>query len=152
MNEIVIFVGIPASGKTSFYKERFFPSHVYVSQDQLRTGSAVEELFRFCIRRNKKCVIDKCNISVPDRQKYIRVAHSHGAKAIGYCFVTKKEDALARNAARPEATRVKEVAIRSAYSWMQYPKLEEGFDELYFVRIVNGEYVVEAWHETERFE
>ena len=73
MNEIVIFVGIPASGKTSFYKERFFPSHVYVSQDQLRTSSAVEELFRFCIRRNKNCVIDKCNISVLDRQKYIRV-------------------------------------------------------------------------------
>ena len=42
MNEIVIFVGIPASGKTSFYKERFFPSHVYVSQDQLRTSSAAE--------------------------------------------------------------------------------------------------------------
>ena len=43
MSEIVIFVGIPASGKTTFYKERFFPSHVYVSQDQLRTSSAVEE-------------------------------------------------------------------------------------------------------------
>ena len=26
MSEIVIFVGIPASGKISFCKERFFPS------------------------------------------------------------------------------------------------------------------------------
>ena len=26
MSEIVSFVSIPASGKTSFYKERFFPS------------------------------------------------------------------------------------------------------------------------------
>ena len=103
MNEIVIFVGIPASGKTTFYKERFFPSHVYVSQDQLRTNSAVEELFRFCIRRNKNCVIDKCNISVLDRQKYIRVAPSHGAKAIGYCFVTKKEDAGAFRYSAPIA-------------------------------------------------
>ena len=56
MSEIVIFIGIPASGKTSFYKERFFPSHVYVSLDQVRTRSAEGELLKFCLGRNRSCV------------------------------------------------------------------------------------------------
>ena len=62
MSEIVIFIGIPASGKTSFYKERFFPSHVYVSLDQVKTRSAEGELLKFCLGRNKSCVIDNTNV------------------------------------------------------------------------------------------
>ena len=55
MSELVIFIGIPASGKTSFYKERFFPSHVYVSLDQVRTRSAEGELLKFSLGGNRNC-------------------------------------------------------------------------------------------------
>ncbi len=55
MSELVIFIGIPASGKTSFYKERFFPSHVYVSLDQVKTRSAEGELLTFCLGGNRNC-------------------------------------------------------------------------------------------------
>lgn len=43
--EIVLMVGIPGSGKTMFCHERLFPSHLYISLDQLRTRSAEAELF-----------------------------------------------------------------------------------------------------------
>ena len=35
--EAIIFVGLPGSGKSSFYKERFFNSHVRISLDLLKT-------------------------------------------------------------------------------------------------------------------
>jgi len=35
--QIIIFIGIPASGKSSFYKELFFNSHIRISMDLLNT-------------------------------------------------------------------------------------------------------------------
>jgi predicted kinase len=35
--EAVVFIGIQASGKTTFYQQRFFATHVRISLDLLRT-------------------------------------------------------------------------------------------------------------------
>lgn len=35
--EAIVFVGIQAAGKTSFYRERFFRTHIRLSLDMLRT-------------------------------------------------------------------------------------------------------------------
>lgn len=35
--EAVIFVGVQASGKTMFYYERFFDTHIRLSLDMLKT-------------------------------------------------------------------------------------------------------------------
>ena len=35
--EMVLFIGIPASGKSSFFKERLFNTHVRVNRDMLKT-------------------------------------------------------------------------------------------------------------------
>ena len=35
--EAIVFIGLQASGKSSFYKERFFSTHVRISLDLLRT-------------------------------------------------------------------------------------------------------------------
>ena len=34
--EAILFIGLPASGKSSFYKERFFGTHVRISRDLLK--------------------------------------------------------------------------------------------------------------------
>ena len=146
-SELVIFIGIPGSGKTSFYKERFFPSHMYVSLDQVKSRSAERELLKFCLSRNKNCLIDNTNVQRWDRARYIAAAKSCGFRVIGYCFVTKKDDALVRNAQRPESSRVPDIAIHSAYAKMEYPKMREGFDELYFVRMTDDGFSVEDCHE-----
>jgi len=35
--EAIIFCGIQATGKTTFFKERFFKTHMRISLDQLNT-------------------------------------------------------------------------------------------------------------------
>lgn len=141
--EVVVLIGIPASGKTTFYKERFFPSHMYISLDQVKTRSAEKELFKFCLERSKNCVIDNTNVLRSGRAVYISEAKTHGAKVIGYCFVTAKEDALKRNAGRSGRARIKDAAVAAYYAKLEYPVKEEGFDELYFVRLGDGGFSVE---------
>ena len=146
-NEVVIFTGIPASGKTTFYKERFFPSHVYISLDQLRSRSAEAELLAFCLRRNRSCVIDNTNVKRTDRLRYMELAKTNDFRVVGFCFVTRKEDALARNGRREDWACVREVAIRTMYRELEYPEMDEGFDELHFVTIQDGAFNVEACDE-----
>ena len=91
--DIVLMVGIPGSGKTTFYRERLFPSHLYISLDQLRTRSAKAELFAFALKRHKPCVIDNTNVTAAERRRYISLARGLGgvsrperaAKGAGAC-------------------------------------------------------------------
>jgi hypothetical protein len=46
--EAAIFIGIPAAGKTTFYRERFFETHMRLSLDMLRTRHREMLLMRAC--------------------------------------------------------------------------------------------------------
>lgn len=145
--EIVLFTGIPASGKTTFYRERYFPSHVYISLDQLKSRSAEKELLEFCLKRRRDCVIDNTNVKRSNRRPYIEMAKSRGVRIVGFCFVTRKEDAILRNAQREGRARVREAAVRTMYKELEYPRLDEGYDELNFVTFGDGTFKVEGYDE-----
>lgn len=145
--DVVIFIGIPASGKTTFYRERFFPAYVYISLDQIRTRSAEAELFSFCLRRRKNCVIDNTNVKRQTRAHYISAAMESGARVIGYCFPIKPDEAIRRNATRVGRACVPEHVIKRIYGDFVYPKLDEGFDALYFVTLGENGYEVESYDE-----
>lgn len=66
---------------------------------------------------------------------------------MGYYFQSKLDDCLARNAARPGAEQVPKTAILGTYKRLQLPSLDEGFDQLYYVRTTTGEFVVEEWRD-----
>ena len=87
MFDIVLMVGIPGSGKTTFCRERLFPSHLYISLDQLRTRSAEAELFAFALKRRKPCVIDNTNVTAAERRRYIPLARrDKDVRIVVYCF------------------------------------------------------------------
>jgi predicted kinase len=69
--EVVIFVGLQASGKSSFFRERFAATHEQVSKDLFRNnknrnrsqaqllgakiiGSYFESALRRCVERNRR--------------------------------------------------------------------------------------------------
>lgn len=49
--EAIIFCGIPATGKTSFYKQHFFDTHMRISMDQLHTRNKEGRFFRCTVFR-----------------------------------------------------------------------------------------------------
>ena len=47
--EAAIFVGIQASGKSSFYRKQFFDTHLRIYLDMLKTRHRERILLRACI-------------------------------------------------------------------------------------------------------
>ena len=95
--EAVIFVGIQGSGKTSFYRERFFESHVRISLDMLRTRQREQLLLAACLQGKQPFVIDNTNPLPQDRARYIGPARAAGFRVLAYYFETSLRDAIRRN-------------------------------------------------------
>lgn len=148
--EVIVMIGIPGSGKTTFCKSRFFPSKVYISLDQLRSRKVEDELFSFCLRNKISCVIDNTNVNAVERQRYIPRARAAGARVVGYCFPPDYEACMERNAKRLGRARVPEVAMRERSRSYRAPSFAEKFDALYGVRISGRAFEEEVWHEEER--
>ena len=148
MFDIVLMVGIPGSGKTTFCRERLFPSHLYISLDQLRTRSAEAELFAFALKRRKPCVIDNTNVTVAERRRYIQLARKEkDARIVVYCFVPDLEGCLARNGQRRGRARVPEVAIKCKLAKFEPPEFDEGIDEIYDVKVSENGFEVRRRNE-----
>ncbi len=142
--EAVVFVGIQAAGKSTFYLQRFFNTHVRINLDMLRTRPRERLLLQACIAAKQSFVVDNTNPTAQERAKYIGPAKTAGFRVVGYYFPSDLEGALQRNATRSE--RVPEVGIRGTRKRLQPPSIEEGFDALYSVTIaVPGQFVVQKW-------
>ena len=145
--EAVVFVGIPGSGKSSFFKERFFSTHVRISLDLLKTRHRELRFLDACLGTEQRFVIDNTNPTAEERSKYVAAAKGARYSVVGYYFQSKVEECLRRNAERSEAERVPEVAILSTAQKLKLPAWEEGFDQLYYVRLEDRRFVVEEWRD-----
>jgi predicted kinase len=144
--EIILFIGLQATGKSSFYRERFFRTHVRINLDMLRTRHREKLLVNTCIAGRTDFVVDNTNLTHDVRKNYIMPARAAGFRVIGYFFESKVADALRRNAARAKDERVPDIAIAGSSNRLQLPTPEEGFDELFYVRLTeNNQFIVEKW-------
>lgn len=142
--EAVVFVGLQASGKSSFFKERFFSTHVRISLDLLRTRNRERRLLTVCLETQQPFVIDNTNPTREERAKYIDAAKSAKYSVVGFYFRSKAEECLTRNQQRTD--RVPDVGILSTAKKLELPTLEEGFDTLRYVRLTEVGFVVEEWN------
>jgi predicted kinase len=146
--DCVIFVGLPAAGKTTFYHHRFQGTHRHISKDHwpntVRKESRQAELLRSTLRAGESVVVDNTNPALTDRAAVIAIARELGARVVGYYFTATTREAVGRNRGREGKARVPDVAIFTKAKRMTPPTLAEGFDELYRVSIGKGdEFVVE---------
>lgn len=143
--EAVIFVGVQGSGKTSFYLERFFETHVRISLDMVRTRHREQLLLASCLQAKQSFVIDNTNPLPADRARYIGPAHAAGFRVVSYYFETSLRDAIRRNNQRAGSRRIPIPGVAGTFRKLQPPSLAEGFDEVHTVRIAEeGEFVVTA--------
>src|SRR5689334_17102535 len=109
--EAIIFVGLQAAGKSTFYKERFFHTHVRINLDMLKTRRREQGLLELCLALQQPFVVDNTNPTEADRARYIAAARAAGFRVIGYYFQTTVSAAIGRNAARGGPTRIPPQAI-----------------------------------------
>ena len=142
--EAVIFIGIQGAGKSTFYKRRFFDTHVRINGDMLKTKHREAVLIKACLETKQKFVVDKMNLKREQRARYISDAKSAGFRVAGYYFQAALKKAIERNSRREGKARVPDTAVYAAFHNLQMPYFDEGFDELYCVWIdENGEFVIE---------
>lgn len=143
--QAIIFIGIQATGKSTFYKSNFFNSHIRLSMDLLNTRNKENQFLATCFQTQARFVIDNTNPTLGERKKYIGLAKENKYEVIGYYFSSSIEEALKRNNLRTGKEKVPDVGIKGCYGKLEMPTADEGFDKLYFVRATNNEFIVEDW-------
>ncbi|MGE5612483.1 MAG: AAA family ATPase [Bacillota bacterium] len=144
--QMIVFCGIQGAGKSTFYREHLWQTHIRLSMDMLKTRHREEILLHACLAAQQPLVIDNTNATSDRRARYLRLAKAAGFRAVLYYFETTVPDALARNATRTGKDRIPDLAIRGTFKRFQLPTPQEGFDELYRVRVVpSGHFTLSPW-------
>ena len=149
--ELVIFVGLQASGKSTFFRERFAATHEHVSKDLFRNNRdrnrRQAQLIEAALNAGSPVVVDNTNPTVENRRPLIQLGLEFGAKVVGYYFDSTVRQCVARNRRRTGRDRVPDVAIFATAKKLVPPSYSEGFDELFRVRLTD-DYTFEIRAET----
>jgi predicted kinase len=144
--EAVVLIGLQASGKSSFCRDRLYNSHVRINLDMLRTRLREKLLIAACHEAKQPYVVDNTNPSRADRVGYIQAAKLAGFRIIGYYFASKVEECKTRNSLRPDEQAVPLKGLLGTYGKLELPERDEGFDELHYVSITaDGDFSVSEW-------
>lgn len=143
--EMILFCGIQATGKTSFYREQFLKTHIRVSLDMLNTRYREGKFVETCLSTGQPFVVDNTNPTKEVRRSYLNAAQHHKFKVKGYYFQSRIEEAIERNSNRTGAEFIPVAGIRGTYNRLELPVYEEGFDELYYVELKENLFIVTPW-------
>ena len=145
--ELVIFVGLQASGKSTFFRTHFEATHTHVSKDLFRHNKnrnrRQAQLIEAALQEGNPVVVDNTNPTVEERRPLVALGREYGAKILGYYFDSRVSECLERNRSREGKARVPEVAIYATAKKLTRPSYSEGLDDLFCVRI-SGDYEFEV--------
>ena len=140
--EAILLIGIQASGKSTFYKERFFNTHIRISNDLFKTKNREKLLLQFCRETNMPFVIDNTNVTKTMREKYIHFAKEINIPITGYYFKVNVKRSLEWNKNRTGKECIPNVGIFAALKKLEPPSIDEGFTNLFYVDIVNNTFII----------
>lgn len=147
-SEVVVFVGFPAAGKTTFYETMMKSNgYVHVSRDNLGSWQKCVSLCEQQLLKGRKVVVDNTNPDVESRNRYINCAQKHGVPVRCLQFMTSLGQAKHNNKFRELTTsvakKVTEIAYNTYKSRFVEPSTMEGFNEIVKVTIhpcIEGKY------------
>lgn len=134
-------MGIQASGKSTYYKQHFFRTHIRINLDMLRTRHREKLLIEACLAAKQPFVVDNTNPTLEDRARYIEICKSANFQVIGYFFELDFLGSVERNKHRDQIEQIPLIGIKSVAKKFIIPTIEEGFDQIYQVSIQEGNFV-----------
>jgi len=146
--QVILLIGIQATGKSTFFKERFVDTHIRINLDMLNTRNREAKLYATCLEIGQSVVIDNTNVTREVRARFIEPAKEASAKIIGYYFHSAVSESLPRNAQRSGGARIPDKGILATSARLELPDLSEGFDRLHYVRISEEKpgFDVKSWN------
>ena len=144
--QLIVFIGLQCCGKSTFYHRKFADTHLRINLDMLKTRHREQLLFDACLLAKQPIVIDNTNPTSEERARYIAPAKAHRFEVIGYYFQSRLEECKRRNAERSEDRAVPLFGLLGTYNRLSLPGRDEGFDQLYYVKIDDaGQFEIEEW-------
>ncbi|WP_307842979.1 ATP-binding protein [Streptomyces triculaminicus] len=136
--ELVVLVGLQASGKSTFYAHRFSGTHALVSKDLFRRARHRQRrqmrLVEEALTEGVPVVVDNTNPSPHEWAPLVAAGRAYDARVVAYWFPPDVKDALARNAARQGPERVPDIGVYATLKRLRRPRRADGFDAVYEVR------------------
>ncbi len=147
--ELIIFIGLQGSGKSTFYRTYLAATHDYISKDLLHNNRKPQrrqmQLVEQALEQQHSLVVDNTNPTIEVRRPLIEIGHRYGAKVTGYFFKSEVSQCIERNKQRSGKAKVPLVAIYATAKKLQQPTYAEGFDALYTVEVAdNGTFDVQV--------
>ena len=131
--EMILFVGYPASGKSSFYENYLKPAkYVHINQDELKTLAKCLSLTKKYIKEKKSICIDNTNASKNTRQKYIQLCKDNKIPIRCIYFNVDLLTAKFLNSYRANISdkNIPEISYNVYKKNFTEPTTEEGFNEV----------------------
>ncbi|MCW8929110.1 MAG: ATP-binding protein [Gammaproteobacteria bacterium] len=141
----IIFIGLQASGKSTFFLEKFYTTHLRLNMDMLKTRNRELILLNACIDAKQSVVIDNTNPTVKERKNYINTFKKGKFNIVGYYFQSKIDECIQRNSKRQGKEKIPEIGIKGTFNKLEIPTFKEGFDELYYVSLEDNMFSVKEW-------
>lgn len=146
--QLIIFTGVQASGKSTFYMLNLYHSHLRINLDMLKTRHRENMIFEAGLASKTKMVIDNTNPDQEARARYIQRAVDAGFEVIAYYFETDLDSTLKRNSLREGKAHIPEVGVHATYRKLQVPSRDEGFDQIFKIKIIShGEFSISPMYE-----
>ncbi|WP_223887059.1 AAA family ATPase [Streptomyces viridosporus] len=137
--DVAVFVGLQASGKSTFYGQCLSGRYALVGKDLFPRGARNRQrrqmrLVREHLAAGRSVAVDNTNPSPHEWAPLVELAHAHGATATAYWFPPDVTGSLRRNAAREGRDRVPDVGVLATLKKLRRPSTEDGFDAVLEVR------------------
>jgi len=150
--ELVMMIGLQASGKSTFARSSFDASYAYISRDLLgRTSNPARrqrQLIEAALQQGCSVVVDNTHPTREVRSQLIHLGQLFAAEVTGYYFPVQLKRSLEYNRQRAEQARVPDVAIFATLKKLTPPSYAEGFSRLFSVQMrEDGSFAVCAWQE-----
>ena len=145
MASLVLMMGVPGSGKTTYAKKFIGEYDIYVSRDEVRFSLVAEdepyfskedEVLKTFISKvddgltkaGRYVIADATHLNAGSRAKLLKNLHNKPDNIYVIYIAVPLEVALERNAQRSGRALVPETSIRNMFQAISLPKKEEGID------------------------
>lgn len=145
MASLVLMMGVPGSGKTTYAKKIMGDYDIYVSRDEIRFGlvkedkpyfSKEDEVLQTFIRTindalpiaERYVIADATHLNMGSRAKILKNLHNKPDSIYVIYVAVSLQTALERNAQRQGRALVPESSIKNMYKSISLPRKEEGID------------------------
>uniref|UniRef100_A0A914VYX0 Bifunctional polynucleotide phosphatase/kinase n=1 Tax=Plectus sambesii TaxID=2011161 RepID=A0A914VYX0_9BILA len=140
--EVVVMVGFPGSGKSTWAERYLSKGYVIVNRDTLKTWQKCVEVAKKALKEGKSVIVDNTNPDKESRKRYVDMAKESKVDCRCFVMTCDYDQALHHVKFRnimgtdKEHKDVNEMVLRMHKSKVQEPTLAEGFSEIVKVNFV----------------